>query len=225
MIRKLRLIPVFLSLPILLVTTNAFFIINSDFLYEYGFNKYNIDEYTGIETEQLYLAADQIRDYFNNDQEYIVIKIEMYGDIVPNLYNNREIMHMKDVKYLLEIVKYAQIVSFLILAVYSIVALVVYSNRKILNLIMDISKGAIFTLGLIFLSGGLSVFGFDRLFLYFHLISFTNDLWILDPSRDYLIMMFPQGFFFDSTMFIAILTLLESVLLSVLPVFTKKLIS
>ncbi len=132
---------------------------------------------------------------------------------------------MKDVKHLLEIVKYAQIVSFLILAVYSIVALVVYSNRKILNLIMDISKGAIFTLGLIFLIGGLSVFGFDRLFLYFHLISFTNDLWILDPRRDYLIMMFPQGFFFDSTMFIAILTLLESVLLSVLPVFTKKLIS
>ena len=39
MIHKLRLIPVFLSLPILLVTTNAFFIINSDFLYEYGFNK------------------------------------------------------------------------------------------------------------------------------------------------------------------------------------------
>ena len=40
-------------------------------------------------------------------------------------------------------------------------------------------------------------------FRYFHLISFTNDLWILDPRRDYLIMMFPQGFFFDSTMFIA----------------------
>ena len=38
-------------------------------------NLYNIDDYTGIEIEQLYLAADQIRDYFNNDQEYIVIKI------------------------------------------------------------------------------------------------------------------------------------------------------
>ena len=72
MIQKLRLIPVFLAIPVFLVTTNAFIIINSDFLYEYGFKKYSIDEYTGITMDQLYLASDQIRDYFNNDEEYIV---------------------------------------------------------------------------------------------------------------------------------------------------------
>tara|TARA_B110000116_G_C16589367_1_gene469859 strand:+ start:105 stop:785 length:681 start_codon:yes stop_codon:yes gene_type:complete len=225
MIHKLRLVPVFLVLPILLVTTNVFLIINSGFLYEYGFNKYNIDKYTGIEMDQLYLAADQIRDYFNNDEEYIVIEINMYGERIPNLYNNREILHMKDVKGLLNMVKYVQIVSFLILTGYSVVALFLYSDRKVFKLLKDLSSGAIFSLMVIFLIGVLSVFGFDKLFLYFHLISFTNDLWLLDPRYDYLIMMFPQGFFFDSTMLIAIFTILECILISVIPILSKRIIS
>ena len=225
MIHKLRLVPVFLVLPILLVTTNVFLIINSGFLYEYGFNKYNIDKYTGIEMDQLYLAADQIRDYFNNNEEYIVIEIDMYGERIPNLYNNREILHMKDVKGLLNMVKYVQIVSFLILTGYSVVALFIYSDRKVVKLLKDLSSGAIFSLVVIFLIGGLSVFGFDKLFLYFHLISFTNDLWLLDPRYDYLIMMFPQGFFFDSTILIAIFTILECILISVIPILSKRIIS
>jgi len=225
MIHKLRLVPVFLVLPILLVTTNVFFIINSDFLYEYGFKKYNIDKYTGIDMDQLYLAGDQIRDYFNNDEEYIVIEIDMYGERIPNLYNNREILHMKDVKDLLKVVKYVQIVSLLILTFYSIVAISTYSNRKVIKLLKDLSLGGIFTLGLILLIGISFVFGFNKLFLYFHLISFSNDLWLLDPRYDYLIMMFPQGFFFDSTMFIAILTILEAILISVIPIFSKKIMS
>ena len=46
-----------------------------------------------------------------------------------------------------------------------------------------------------------SLFNFDRLFLQFHLLSFSNDLWLLDPSRDYLIMLFPQGFWYDMAIY------------------------
>jgi integral membrane protein (TIGR01906 family) len=42
---------------------------------------------------------------------------------------------------------------------------------------------------------------FDGLFLLFHYVSFSNNLWILDPSKDYLIMMFPEGFFNDVALF------------------------
>ena len=47
---------------------------------------------------------------------------------------------------------------------------------------------------------------FDRLFLRFHLLSFTNKLWILDPARDYLIMLFPQGFWYDAAIFCVLAT-------------------
>ena len=85
------------------------------------------------------------------------------------------------------------------------------------NLLHSISRGGILTL-LIF--GALaigSLFGFDKLFIYFHEISFNNDFWILDPRTDYLIAMFPQGFFFDTTMLIGFLIILFAILVWLIP--------
>ena len=78
-------------------------------------------------------------------------------------------------------------------------------------------------MGIAAVVGILSLFGFQRLFVFFHLVSFDNDLWILDPTRDYLIMMFPQGFFFDATVFIVVLTLGQALLLWVLPRIIRRL--
>ena len=78
-------------------------------------------------------------------------------------------------------------------------------------------EGGWLTFSLVLLVALLALVGFDRLFLYFHLVSFSNDLWILDPRHDYLIAMFPQGFFFDCTGAIAVLTLLEGAFFGLLP--------
>ena len=51
-----------------------------------------------------------------------------------------------------------------------------------------------------------TLLNFDQLFLQFHLFSFTNELWQLDPTKDYLIMLFPQGFFYDAAIFCALAT-------------------
>ena len=74
--------------------------------------------------------------------------------------------------------------------------------------------GGVVTLGLVLIVGLGALVGFDRLFLAFHLVSFSNDLWQLDPSRDYLLVMFPEGFFFDATMWIAASTVVEAIVLS-----------
>jgi len=49
-----------------------------------------------------------------------------------------------------------------------------------------------------------TLLNFDQLFLQFHLFSFTNELWQLDPARDYLIMLFPGGFWYDAAVFCAL---------------------
>ena len=54
---------------------------------------------------------------------------------------------------------------------------------------------------------------FNRLFHLFHIISFSNEFWMLDPASDYLIMLFPQGFWFDATLFSALLTIALAVVL------------
>ena len=55
--------------------------------------------------------------------------------------------------------------------------------------------------------------GFDRLFLAFHLISFSNDFWQLVPWQDNLIAMFPQGFFLDATLFIGLASVVEAMIM------------
>ena len=74
--------------------------------------------------------------------------------------------------------------------------------------------GGFLTIGLVVLVGVASLAGFEQVFYMFHVVSFANDLWQLDPSRDYLIAMFPEGFFFDATMWIAGLTIAQAVILT-----------
>jgi integral membrane protein (TIGR01906 family) len=81
----------------------------------------------------------------------------------------------------------------------------------------DVSGGGKLTLALVGVVGLLALVGFNRLFLLFHLISFSNDFWMLDPRRDYLIAMFPQGFFFEATMLIAFCTIAAAAVLAVAP--------
>jgi integral membrane protein (TIGR01906 family) len=55
---------------------------------------------------------------------------------------------------------------------------------------------------------------FRWLFYLFHVISFRNSLWQLDPRTDNLLRMFPEGFWFDATMMIAVATVAEALLLT-----------
>ena len=50
-----------------LIAFNVRWVINFPLLYSYGFNRYDIPEYTGIERDELISAGKQIRDYFNNE--------------------------------------------------------------------------------------------------------------------------------------------------------------
>ena len=73
--------------------------------------------------------------------------------------------------------------------------------------------GGLLTLALVLAVGLFALVGFDSLFLIFHQISFANDLWQLDPRTDYLLIMFPLGFWFDATVRVAITTIAGAVLL------------
>jgi integral membrane protein (TIGR01906 family) len=76
--------------------------------------------------------------------------------------------------------------------------------------------GAALSLALLLLVGALSFVDFGELFVRFHQLSFRNDLWMLDPSRDYLVILFPEGFWLDVTLRIAALTAAESLALGAL---------
>ncbi|HQP00577.1 MAG TPA: DUF1461 domain-containing protein, partial [Caldisericia bacterium] len=54
---------------------------------------------------------------------------------------------------------------------------------------------------------------FDKLFINFHLILFRNDLWLLNPETDRLIVLLPEDFFIRSFQKILIFTSLTLIYL------------
>ena len=141
----------------------------------------------------------------------------MGGVLVESLYNAREIHHMRDVKALVRGVYLVQMLALLYIAAYIAVGFWLRRSDFWETLGRDVSRGGKLTLALVVIVGLLALVGFNRLFLLFHLISFSNDFWMLDPRRDYLIAMFPQGFFFDATMLIAFCTIAAAAVLVAMP--------
>ena len=199
--------------PMLLITTNARLVINFPGLYSYGFDRYDIPRRTGIERAELIDAGRQIRTYFNDDTELLDVRV-FVGGTRRSIYGEREVLHMRDVKGLVRGVYAAQYIAAAYMAVFLAVCAWLLRREALALAVRLLSYGGLVTLGLAALVGLGSLVGFDRLFLAFHLVSFSNDLWQLDPRRHMLLAMFPQGFFFDATMLIALLTVVEAGILA-----------
>ena len=121
---------------------------------------------------------------------------------------------MKDVKGLVQGVYTVQGLTGLYIAGFLVGGLALDWRAFAGRLSRYLEYGGFLTIGLVVLVGVASLAGFEQVFYAFHVVSFANDLWQLDPSRDYLIAMFPEGFFFDATMWIAGLTIAQAVILT-----------
>ena len=194
-----------LCLPILLLTASIGWAVNSLWLYKYGFDKYNVSQTTGLAQPELEKAARGLISYFNSDEEYISLTVIKDGEPFV-LFNEREVPHLKDVKGLIWL-DYRVLLGTLIYVLgYAAVSLWWRRKKYWRRLAWGVVGGSGITLVLMLALGLGTLFNFDQLFLQFHFISFANELWQLDPAKDYLIMLFPQGFWFDATVFCALVT-------------------
>ncbi len=199
--------------PLLLISTNVRLVINFPGLYSYGFDRYDIPRRTGIERAELIDAGRQIRTYFNDDTERLDVRV-FVGGVRRSIYGEREVLHMRDVKGLVRGVYAVGYIAAAYMALFLAAAAWLLGREAVALAVRLLSYGGLVTLGLAALVGIGSLVGFDRLFLAFHIVSFSNDLWQLDPRRHMLLAMFPQGFFFDATMLIALLTVVQAWLLA-----------
>jgi len=195
-------IPAFLfvfAVPLFLVTASVAWAFNDPSVYNRGFQKYRISLATGITEEDLRHVAGQIRHYFNSTDEPLLVKTQVYGE-EREIFNQREVKHMHDVKRLVWWVYAAAAVSGIYLMANTSWGLAVNGPRFLGELAHRVIRGVALMGILVVAVGILALSGFDTLFLRFHQLAFANDLWQLDPRRDYLVIIFPQGFWFDATM-------------------------
>ena len=198
-----------LAFMVFLVTSNVRLAFNSIALYEFGFDRHNVARTTGLTESQLSDVATEIRDYFNSDEELLDVRVTVDGDARP-LFDEREIIHMKDVKELLHAVYRVQEGTFLFLFTFSMVGFLIMGGEFAARIRMLFLRGTVFIYVAMGVIGLGSLVGFNLLFRWFHEISFNNDFWLLDPQTSFLVRLFPQGFWLESTLLLGIVTLAES---------------
>ena len=84
---------IYLSLPVSLITANATYLINSNWLYSYNWNRNNIPVSTNLSIDDLNFISNKIKTYFSDDNERLNIKIKVNG-YENSIYNEKEITHM-----------------------------------------------------------------------------------------------------------------------------------
>lgn len=201
------------ALPLFLITFNLRLVAMTPWLYAYGFSAYDIPLVTGLGMDQLLSAAAQTGGYFQDDTEPLRVIVERDGQPFE-LYNSREVAHMADVKMLFQRARIAEDLSGGYLLGLLGVGLWLRKAPYLRDWLQVLMRGGLLTGGLVLLIGLGALVAFDTLFLQFHLLSFTNNLWMLNPAQDYLIMMYPAAFFRDAALAIGALSLLEAAMLA-----------
>jgi len=194
-----------LCLPVLLLTASIGWAVNSQWLYKYGFEKYNVSQTTGLAEVELEKAATGLISYFNSGETNISLTVIKDGEPFE-LFNQREVAHLRDVKGLIRLDYWVLLGTLIYTLSYAGVSLFWRRRRYWRRLGWGVVSGSGITLALMLAIGLGILLNFDQLFYQFHLLSFSNEFWQLDPTRDYLIMLFPGGFWYDAAIFCALAT-------------------
>jgi len=215
-VRYLRSLALFLfviALPVTLVATNVRFAADEGRIYEYGFDKYDVEARTGFPKDEISRVGEELRRYFNSDEETISVLVEEGGQEV-SFFNARETAHLRDVKDLFQITFRVQELSIAFVFTYVVGVFIWAREGSLRRLATQVLAGSLVAIAVILALGGVALLGFDRAFEQFHFIAFSNDLWRLDPRTDHLIQMFPEDFWFDVSMLVGLLTIAEAAVLA-----------
>jgi len=199
-------------LPLLVISTSLRSLVTDRDLLLQGFRDNQVGRTTGLDQPQLERIADAFVAYFQGPPGQIQMQVTVGGQTRP-LFNQREVEHMEDVQALIQWFLRMQVVCAILFVIRLGFAVVVDRSPTLLG--RDLLWSAALMVGLVVLVGVLSLVDFTELWTRFHQIAFRNDLWQLDPRADYLIMLFPEPFWFTATIRMATLVAVQVVVLAV----------
>lgn len=192
-IKDITAIILSLLIPIMMIIGPLVILSQSYSFYAYEFNRINVLEEIKLEAtpqEVSKVMVDFIKG--KTDEFQMVAKV---NGTKKNLFNNKEQFHMEDVRNLIYCGNIICLIgSTLILSLY--VLLIKLKQTTILRKAYKWSVGVYIALlvGMVIMS----ISNFNKGFNLFHEVLFTNDLWILNPNKDILLMIMPLEFFIDA---------------------------
>lgn len=190
-----------------ILTTNISILINCKMVYTSAISRYNISTVTKMHPDELTKVYSHWIKFFNFEESTPQIVVKNIDTVEFELLSEKEIVHLEDVRKLIKFNYTIQTITTFLVAAIIIVLRLMTKGWKILFKFFLRTGSVLLMIMIACVTFALA--DFDRLFLLFHEISFNNDFWILDPARDYLIMLFPREFFVDTTMMLLLFIFVE----------------
>ena len=153
----------------------------------------NIANIVGIKYDELIDVNDHLLNYLLYIEDDLQIDVNIDGDIV-SYFNNKELIHMQDVK---ELVRVFFIVDILLIIIFILLLVYQFIKNNIIGLIKAYNKSIIYSIVLFAIIISIIAIDFNYFWNTIHPIFFNNDLWMLNPLVDRLLMMYPLNFFFN----------------------------
>lgn len=210
--RKLVALLFIVSVALWLVLFNLNRLVVDPDFYALGHAKYDVASSTRLSEAELRTVTRGLIRYFSSYGTTLAEDLTREG-ASRQLFNEREIIHLGDVRDLIHLGVRAQQTAEVYAALF-LIGSYFWQRRRywtgITGYCLWASGLALLALALVGLA---SLVNFVELFTQFHLVSFSNDLWRLDPRTDILIRMFPEEFFFDATAALALRSAVAAVVL------------
>ncbi|NLJ40412.1 MAG: TIGR01906 family membrane protein [Clostridiales bacterium] len=166
--------------------------------YDKEYKSLGISASTGMSHGDLLMVTGELLDYIKDKRDDLDILAAVNGE-ERLVFNQREIDHMVDVKGLFT---KGYKMRWLLLGGFLLLGIILFITDKgalrglCVSYLWALSALIAFAIILLILI----LVDFTAVWTVFHLIFFTNDLWLLDPATDILIRMVPEKFFFDTVM-------------------------
>lgn len=164
--------------------------------YDLQYEKLNVYNTIGISSKELDIVTDKLLGYIKDDYKDIKVIANING-VNREVFNERETLHMVDVKNLYLDAINIRNLSILLSASFLILYFILNKKIDFYDFFKSFKSSFLFILFSIL---GISVYAYTDFYdfwMNFHYLFFTNDLFILNPNTDILIMMVPQQFFMN----------------------------
>jgi len=202
---NILIILLILDIPFVLYSFNFNKTVFNENFYKKEFMKHDV--YNGLDNYDIEKINNNVLDYLKYKN------VELADD---GFFNERERTHLKDVKELVQFILF--VFYFSIILFFVLLILIVILNKKNLKRILK-------NMGIVFLFSGILTFldafvfwllvrlNFDFAFGLMHKTFFKARTYVFDPSFERIVVLYPQGLFYDITVKIVLNTLIFSLVL------------
>lgn len=179
----------------MLIVSIEMFALNQDF-FEIEYDKMNTAGSIGMSEEDLQRTTNALLSYTAGDRDSLDLTAEINGQ-TEEVFGEREKAHMVDVQALYIAARNVKTIFLIAVPILILIAFFIVKSRAVKILCRSFLYTSAAFLAVVVALGLYAVIDFPSFWTSFHHIFFTNDLWLLNPYTDVLIMMVPEQFFFD----------------------------